>query len=446
MSTRNRAPEPMALSDRFRQGPQKRLDFIPGKMIVKIRREALEPAAGTLRSGGARLSARVKADLPDSVTGPFEYLRANAGLKRATPLFAAAGARIQGLSAASAAVLSSVADSPHEDLAGFTVVSVDPGKEMTKLAKHLSSPAIQFAEPMPARWIQRKPMAAASVQWALSAIGYFSAAHPSKTKAKKVKIAVLDTGIDNTHPEFKGMIASYDHQGTRTEDVLGHGTHVAGIICAIGKVISGVSSCRLNVWKIFDDEPEFGDFYVNGERYLRALGLLADQGSRVVNLSIGGSQQSRAEALLFKRLRERNVLPVAAMGNEFLEGNLTSYPAAYDGVIAVGAITSQLRRASFSNTGNHIWIAAPGHTIISTVPMKKSAHREETEYAVYSGTSMATPYVAGAAGAFFAKYSGSTANQAQTALKNCAKKLAEMSGKPWTKAHGHGLLWLPKLL
>lgn len=456
MARKQKSLESEPLSVRFQPAPEKRLDFMPGKMIVKIKAPALNSAVGTLRSGGARLAARVNRDLPESVTSPLEYLRANAGLRSAKPLFTGESKhKVVGLTAVRTAAIASVADSPHEDLRGYTVVSVDPKKVTASVMKHVSSSnAVQFAEPMPARWIVARARANTvdpkqREQWGLQAMGWFQASHPTKREAARVKVAILDTGIDRTHPEFRGVVSSYDHQGNSATDVVGHGTHVAGIIAAVtnnGIGISGMAACQLAVWKIFNDEPEYGDFYVNGELYLRALGLLPDAGCTIVNLSIGGTEKSRTEAILFRRLRDRNIIPIAAMGNEFEEGNPTEYPAAYPGVIAVGAISERLRRASFSNTGGHIWVVAPGHTIVSTVPLLASPYRAEKEYATWSGTSMATPHVAGAVALYRAKNPRATADQVERRLKQTAKKLAQMSGRNFTSALGHGLVYLPTLL
>src|SRR5215831_10006272 len=76
------------LSTKFRPDPQKRLEFIPGQMILKIKSPALDSTVGTLKAGGARLAARVQQEIPESVSRPLDYLKAHAGLKSATPLFA----------------------------------------------------------------------------------------------------------------------------------------------------------------------------------------------------------------------------------------------------------------------------------------------------------------------------------------------------------------------
>ena len=140
----------------------------------------------------------------------------------------------------------------------------------------------------------------------------------------------------------------------------------------MGVGIAGIANCRLHCWKVFDDpkgsskEAEF-----NFEFYSQALANALDSDVKVVNLSLGGEESSQAEAIVFRELRNAGVVVVAAMGNEFEEGNPKEFPAAYEGVLAVGAVDEVGRRASFSCTGPHIGLVAPGVNILSTVPMQK---------------------------------------------------------------------------
>jgi subtilisin family serine protease len=161
-----------------------------------------------------------------------------------------------------------------------------------------------------------------------------------------------------------------------------------------------------------------------------------------VNLSIGGTAHSPTEEFLFKRLIDSGCTVVAAMGNEFGEGNPVEFPAAYPNVIAVGATTKTNRRAPFSNTGKHITIAAPGNNILSTLPLLPSATRDvdETKFAEWSGTSMASPHVAAAAALVIARNPGFTPKQVRDRLVETATKIAGMGGKPFTTEFGHGLL------
>ena len=267
-----------------------------------------------------------------------------------------------------------------------------------------------------------------------------------------MKVAVLDTGIDAKHPDLKSVPTFYDHDGQGAKDIVGHGTHVAGIIGALtdnAVGISGIAKCDLSVWKIFPDDPApDGEFYVDQIAYLRALNACRTAGIRVVNLSIGGFHPDPTEQTVFKLLIDTGCLVVAAMGNEYEDGNPTEYPAAYEDVLAVGATNESDRRAYFSNTGSHIGLAAPGMNILSTLPMQKSIVRDEddTKYAAWNGTSMATPHVVAAAALVIAKHPSWDGVRVATRLTRTAKTVPQMGGRSRTNALGAGLLDLKRAL
>ncbi|HYQ82244.1 MAG TPA: S8 family serine peptidase, partial [Anaeromyxobacteraceae bacterium] len=152
-------------------------------------------------------------------------------------------------------------------------------------------------------------------------------------------------------------------------------------------------------------------------------------------------------AILFRQLDAAGIVVAAAMGNAGDQGNPTMYPAAYQGVLAVGAVAESLRRASFSNTGRHIAISAPGVNILSTLPTRPSPpYRTESGYASWSGTSMATPHVAGGAALVLARNPGWTSQQVKDRLRGTAAKVPGMRGRPWSPAYGDGLLDLEAAL
>jgi subtilisin family serine protease len=314
-----------------------------------------------------------------------------------------------------------------------------------------ASPAVEFVEPVPNRWpAEADPQL--NRQWGLRAIRWFNVARPD---AAKVHVAVLDSGIDASHPDLKGTIETYDHAGNSARDYCGHGTHVAGTIAAIvnnGIGVAGVANCRLHCWKIFDDRkpnPLGGVGPFNFEYYVDALASLLDAKPpiKVVNLSIGGTASSNTEATLYRELRAAGILVVAAMGNEYLEGNPTSYPAAYDGVLAVGACDEVDRRGEFSNTGQHIQISAPGVNVLSTVPTAKSIFGKTTDYDSWDGTSMATPHVAGCAALVYAANGGALdAKAIEKLLTKRARKVPEMKGKVFTPEFGFGVVSLNGVL
>ena len=426
------------------------MEYLPGKMIVRIREQAVAPHIG---AGGLKFTAAHAVQLPDAISGPIEYLKSNLGLKSVTPLFSTRQEQLRRASVSSMqrhhiAVLSSVADSANEDLRGFAVIEVDPKKITSGVVKKIgAAKGVEIFEPMPARWLAAGPAdPLVNRQWGLRAISWFDAQRPP---AGQIKVGVMDTGIDRTHPDLKSITVDYRHSGLSARDLLGHGTHVRGIIAAMvnnNVGIAGVAQCSLVMWKIFRDKPESdGEFYVDGERYLRALGEAPNAGVRVINLSIGGTASSRTEQLLFRRLEQRGVMVAAAMGNEYREGNPTEYPGAYDTVFAVGSLAENGRRSSFSNTGAHIALVAPGSNILSTLPIKASPYLDETEYGSWSGTSMATPHVSGAAALVAAKHANLSAVEIKAKLRDSARKLPVMKQK-WTREYGAGLLDLKTLL
>jgi subtilisin family serine protease len=261
-----------------------------------------------------------------------------------------------------------------------------------------------------------------------------------------VHVAVIDSGVDDGHPDLRAAIEEYRHDNHRARDFLGHGSHVSGIIAAAtnNKVgIAGVADCRLHCWKIFDDPKSQGDEQnFNFEFYSAALASVLDSNVKVINLSIGGDESSRAEAAVLPELSDAGVVVVAAMGNEFNEGNPKEFPAAYSGVLAVGAVDEMERRAPFSNTGDHIGLVAPGDNILSTVPRQKASLAEKTSYESWPGTSMATAFVAGAAALLYARRDKSKASGAAIVrrLTSTARKLPDMKKKAFTQEHGFGLL------
>ncbi|MFN0112329.1 MAG: S8 family peptidase [Blastocatellia bacterium] len=435
------------------QAKDSRRDYLPGTLVIRCKDDVVSNVPDV---ASARIAAVSSFSLPEAVESPFEYLCQNGLLREVVPVFSRmTGGRSLGIAPASAAAsfALSVRDAEDTDLRGLNVLRLARHADLKKIEKDLNNtPGIEYAHRVPARW-----MAATSndeffaQQWGLKAVGW-PAVNPLPD-ASAVKVAVMDTGIDMTHPELKNIVASYVHDGAGSTDIIGHGTHVAGIIAAqinnrVG--IAGICKPNLMIWKIFGDtpDPRDGNIYVDTVMYQRALNAARVAGVKVVNLSIGGTFRDRTEEMLLNRLMNSGTVVVAAMGNEFEEGNPREFPGAFPGVFAVGATTRTNARAVFSNTGPHIDIAAPGHGILSTLPLLPSSERpaSQTNFASWSGTSMATPHVAAAAALVFAKNPGFTARQVADKLKATATKLPSMRGRRTTNEFGAGLLNLTAAL
>ncbi|MEB3196972.1 MAG: S8 family peptidase [Candidatus Sericytochromatia bacterium] len=222
----------------------------------------------------------------------------------------------------------------------------------------------------------------------------------------EVRIAVVDTGIDETHPALRGQIAgTWRASGTLAKfglgsarDDNGHGTHCAGIAVANGTdgAATGVApGCRVLAIKALDRHGAGSTSdIVRGIRW-----ALAHE-AKVLSLSVGGVEQSQALTAAVSDALRAGVVVVAAMGNEGKE--VKNFPAALAGVIAVGAVNHADQPASFSTRGSWISVCAPGVGIWSTSPTYPvTLGRENSHFRLgegkLSGTSMATPMVAGLA-------------------------------------------------
>ena len=313
-------------------------------------------------------------------------------------------------------------------------------------------------------------------------------------QATDITVAVLDTGIEAEHPDLAGRIESYDYshplQHLMSEkDLHGHGTHVAGIVGAVtnnGYGIHGVCECRLKVWKIFRDDPQFiaGQnmfcYVVDPVAYIQALDACLISSVNVLNLSIGGlGKPSSEEESAIKALVANGTTVVAAMGNERMFGSPLSYPAAIPGVIAVGATNLNDRVTSFSSRGGHISLCAPGQAIWSTLPsypgqigflpkrtnQKKGSKTKpepdlekpitrERNYDAWNGTSMAAPHVAGAVALLLANRGKDSPDRVREALEDSADVVQPMKDdakgndkdSERNKDYGAGRLNLLKLL
>ena len=229
-----------------------------------------------------------------------------------------------------------------------------------------------------------------------------------------VIVATVDTGVDANHPDLLGALLA-PAQTLRNAGTSGcaispvddnsHGTHVAGIIAATannGAGIAGVASgVKLLSIKALDCTGA-------GSLWDVASGITyaADHGARVVNVSIGTPDNSFTLQSAVEYAQNKGVLVVAAAGNcgtansQCTQLNETSYPAAYPGVLAVGATAPDDRRAFFSTAAGFLSVVAPGERIVSTTPTYatwQSARGMTLTYGVMSGTSQAAPFVSGLA-------------------------------------------------
>ena len=284
------------------------------------------------------------------------------------------------------------------------------------------------------------------------------------TGSASVAVGVIDEGIQYAHPDLDGQVWTnpYDPQNGIDDDKNGyvddihgwdfdsnnnsiydggrsgtlddHGTHVSGTIGAKGGNAAGVAGVN---WKVTIISCKFlGANGGNAANAVKAVDYLTDLKTRhsirivASNNSWGGGGYSQAMADAISRANTGNILFIAAAGNGGNDGagdnndQVANYPSNYTSpnVIAVAAIDRTGKLASFSNYGaTTVDIGAPGVSIISTVPY--------TTYASYSGTSMATPHVTGAAALYASTRSTATAATIKAAILNSAVPTSSLGGK-----------------
>ncbi len=270
---------------------------------------------------------------------------------------------------------------------------------------------------------------------------------------REVKVAIVDSGIDPTHPDLRAHVYKGCNFVVHASDVLcdpsdyrdafGHGTHVAGIAAATGDNgigVAGVSwNVRLLVAKVLDKNGQGTDTNVS-----QGIVWSANNGASVINLSLGSYYDSKLVADAVKYAQRRGALVVAAAGND--SSDYPSYPAALPGVVGVAATTPSDTRASFSNYGSDVDISAPGTHVLSTTPTYRVALNEEgvgRGYGYLDGTSMATPFVTGAAALLKAEFPGYTASELWRQLRAGADDLGTAG---WDKYTGYGRLDLSRTL
>lgn len=307
----------------------------------------------------------------------------------------------------------------------------------------------------------------ADAAWALPT---FANATDSAQPGYGVTIAVVDTGVDTGHPDLAANIATasngtklfLDEVGPESsgttdftgKDGYGHGTHVAGLVAARGSnggivgVAPGATILPVKTMR-YDG---------SGDDATIAKGLkdAADNGADIINLSVGGSDPSQTLASALAYDFSKGVTVVIAAGNQY--GAPVYYPAAYPGVIAVGAVTGEAANptnvAYYSNRGSELTLVAPGgdgsetdasRGIYSTLPsypfLLSLQGYEGLKYGVLSGTSMATPIVSGVAALVIADAKAHnqrlTPSQVRERLIATARPLAP-SG--FSTATGYGLV------
>ncbi|MBI4497226.1 MAG: peptidase S8 [Chloroflexi bacterium] len=349
--------------------------------------------------------------------------------------------------AQAAAVAETVGGTVHCRFADWDIylVQVAPGSEADALAQLQDHPWVASAQvdrvvrvhgiPNDVRFMQ---------QWALGKINA-PAAWDISTGSSEVIIAIVDSGIDLTHPDLQSKIVlpfNVANNSANAMDDNGHGTHVAGIAAAAsdnGTGVTGVAwGARIMPVKVVNDKGESTETLIaNGMKYA------VDKGAQIINLSLGGPDPDIILQEAVNYAYSKGALVIASAGNCYSEGtecdgkiNPPIYPAAYPHVLAVGGTDAQDGHASYSETGDYVDLVAPGgdppgstnpaQGILGTALRTK----EPSGYGVQSGTSQAAPHVSGVAALVWSVNPTLTNDQVAQVLTSTAADLGPPGQDP----------------
>ncbi|MFD4318191.1 type VII secretion-associated serine protease mycosin [Streptomyces sp. NPDC058548] len=254
------------------------------------------------------------------------------------------------------------------------------------------------------------------------------------TKGKGVRVAVIDTGVDDVNPQLRDAVDAKagkdylkpdkknpgfgDEQRGKTDgtvDQVGHGTKVAGIIAARPRAGTGFVGLAPEATIIpirQNDEKNSG----KADTMAEAIKWAVAKGAHVINISQDTNQHLGPETDMAKAVADaikRDVVVVASAGNDGMDGtSKETYPAAFPGVLAVASSDRNNERAAFSQAGPMVGVAAPGVDIVSTVPGGGQC--------VDNGTSFSAPYVAGVAALLRAEHKDWSAAQIVARIEQTA--------------------------
>lgn len=330
---------------------------------------------------------------------------------------------------------------------GVTVLESNETEDEAIL--HFKREKVEYAEPDAiATALTNDPLYIS--QWALPKISWdkINATSSAYNPASPViKVAVVDTGVDYTHPDLAGKIDTDNDWDfvNNDSDAMGdnlHGTHVSGIAAAQTNNSIGIAGVSVNTVKILPVKV----LDQNGSGYYSwvasGINWAADHGAKVINLSLGGNVSSKTLQNAVNYAWSKGVVIAAAAGNS--NNSSRTYPAYYTNAMAVWASDQNDNKAYFSSYGSWVDIGAPGTNILSTVPVSLDPDSVKDGYYYANGTSMATPYVAGLAGLLFSQHPSWTNQQVRNKIESTADPVG---GRLYSRGNlGHGRINVFKAL
>ncbi len=384
---------------------------------------------------------------------------------------------------------------------GFFFISISSfGKNnLTKRYEQLQYPALPVEvtsrfSGKKANPVSLKSDSAIAKDWALASIGFFDLLSPSFSMSRigaaecgaPVVVAVVDTGIDYTHPDLRDLLwvnpgetgyweppPEFRAQGITCrdkscngidddgdgfiDDVVGwdfvhdvplpydnhgHGTHISGIVAstAAAGLASGTNCQRVQIMplKYYDNS---GAGFNNLANTVRAIQYAVKQGAQIINYSGGGSDPAASEKAAIAEANKKGILFIAAAGNDGHNNDqVPYYPASYglDNIVGVASLNKQNQLLPSSNFGKTVPVGAPGLSILSTLP--------EGKYGTMSGTSQATAFVTGTAALLLGQMKSQNGDEFKRVKAWILDGSKPLKGNEKHQILSSGILSLPKTL
>jgi serine protease len=279
------------------------------------------------------------------------------------------------------------------------------------------------------------------------------------TGSAEVVVAVIDTGVDYTHPDLAPNLlpgSNFREVGEDYLDDSGHGTAVSGVIGAVGNNSTGIAGATWNVRILPIRSCGGEELTCSVADEVKGIAEAIKKNADIINLSLGGFQRSSAEEEAVKSAWAAGIVIFAAVGNQGLLGKFDdpelsqniAYPAGYDCVCGVSSIDyptkgdiSKVQLSSFSNYGDSVSVTAVGANIETTAPTYDVPNsiflRDKKNYGRISGTSFSAPLVCGLAALIKSQFPEMTNREIRTRIENSAMDIGDPG---WDDKYGYGLV------
>jgi subtilisin family serine protease len=279
-------------------------------------------------------------------------------------------------------------------------------------------------------------------QWGLTLMKVVDA-WKKTTGDSGLKVAVIDTGVDQTHPDFSNARfvdgTSFVKGSLTPVDEHGHGTHIAGLIAATTNNNIGIAGMAWNV-SIMPVKVADRRGVTDNARIAEGISYAVNHGAKLINVSLYGNEGTKTlYNTIDYAVRQKGCTVIASSGTG--ANQAVGFPAAYPEVIAVSSVDQDSKPAFFARKGSEIDLTAPGQDVIGPIPFENViASTNASGYGTFNGTSLATGYTSAAAALLLSNDPSLTPSQVYKRLASSATKTQAMGSVNKTSEYGYGIV------